>query len=131
MSRRSRCNPRRYLASLDQRKYVLPIRSCLTGFFLSLIHIYKVMAEPVLLCNSEIWIPVSRILVSAMRFLRSVTGYTRRDRLYNEDINKELNIFYPTSYCKEQRETDIHLNRCQMAGCVRKFGNISLLYNEV
>lgn len=58
---------------------------------------YKVIATPMLLYGSEMWVTnqkqLCRIQPSEMRFLRSVKGCTRQDRLYNEDICGELNVF--------------------------------------
>ena len=55
------------------------------------------MAVPVLFYGSEILFPVkkrlNRIHASETRFLRSVKGRTRKERLYNEDTRKELKIF--------------------------------------
>ena len=55
---------------------------------------YKVVARPSLLYGSEIWITtkrdMTRLEAAAMRFLRSVTGYTRLDKIRSEVIKKEL-----------------------------------------
>jgi hypothetical protein len=58
---------------------------------------YKVMATPTLLYGSETWIlnarDKSRIQASEMRFLRSVKGCTREDKIRNEEIREELRIY--------------------------------------
>ena len=46
---------------------------------------YKVVARPTLLYGSETW-------VTTTRFLRSVKGYTRLDKIRSEIIRKELEI---------------------------------------
>jgi len=55
---------------------------------------YKVAARPSLLCGSETWVTTQRDMtgleVAEMRFLRSVTGYTRLDKIRSEDIRQEL-----------------------------------------
>jgi len=57
---------------------------------------YKVVARPSLLYGSEIWVTTQRDMTSLeaaeMRFLRSVTGYTRLDKIRSEIIRKELEI---------------------------------------
>jgi hypothetical protein len=58
---------------------------------------YKVMATPTLLYGSETWTlnarDKSRIQASEMKFLRSVKGCTREDKIRNEEIREELRIF--------------------------------------
>ena len=47
-----------------------------------------------------------------MRFLRSLKGCTRRDRLYTEEIRNELNIFNNYDGIAENKEKlTAHLNR--------------------
>ena len=57
---------------------------------------YKVVARPSLLYGSERWVTTKRDMTSLeaaeMRFLRSVTGYTRVDKIRSEVIRKELEI---------------------------------------
>jgi len=57
---------------------------------------YKVVARPSLLHGSETWITtkkdMTRLETAEMRFLRSVTGYTRLDKIRSEVIRKELEI---------------------------------------
>jgi len=56
---------------------------------------YRVVARPSLLYGSETWVTTKRDMTgldaAEMRFLRSVTGYTRLDKL-SEDIKQELEI---------------------------------------
>jgi len=60
------------------------------------IKFYKVVARPTLLCGSEIWVTtkrdMTRLEAAEMRFLRSVNGYTRLDKIRSEVIGKELKI---------------------------------------
>jgi len=55
---------------------------------------YKVVARPSLLYGSETWVTtkrdMTRLEAAEMRFLRSVTGYTRLDKIRSEVIKKEL-----------------------------------------
>jgi hypothetical protein len=57
---------------------------------------YKVVARPTLLYSSETWVTMkrdmTRLEAAEMRFLRSVKGYTRLDKLRREVIRKELEI---------------------------------------
>jgi nitrate reductase alpha subunit len=57
---------------------------------------FKVVARPSLLCGSETWVTtkkdMTRLEVAEVRFLRSVTGYTRVDKIRSEVIRKELEI---------------------------------------
>ena len=57
---------------------------------------YKVAARPTLLYGSETWITtkrdMTRLEAAEMRFLRSVKGYTRLERIRSEIIRKELKI---------------------------------------
>jgi len=57
---------------------------------------YKVVARPSLLYGSETWVTMKRDMTgleaAEMRFLRSVTGYTRLDKIRSEDIRQELEI---------------------------------------
>ena len=59
--------------------------------------LYKVVARPSLMYCSETWVTTKRDLTrleaAEMRFLRSVTGYTRLDKIRSEVIRKELEIF--------------------------------------
>jgi len=53
---------------------------------------YKVVARPSLLYGSETWVTTKRDMTgleaAEMRFLRSVTGYTRLDKIRSEVIRK-------------------------------------------
>ena len=53
---------------------------------------YKVVARPSLLYGSETWVTtkrdMTRLEAAEMRFLRSVTGYTRLDKIRSEDIRQ-------------------------------------------
>ena len=53
---------------------------------------YKVVVRPSLLYGSETWVITKRDMTgleaAEMRFLRSVTGYTRLDKIRSEVIRK-------------------------------------------
>ena len=55
---------------------------------------YKVVTRPSLLCSSETWVTMkrdtTRVEAAEKRFLRSVTGYTRLDKIRSKVIRKEL-----------------------------------------
>jgi hypothetical protein len=57
---------------------------------------HKVVARPTLLYGSETWVTTERDITgleaAEVRFLRSVTGYTRLDKIRSEVISKELDI---------------------------------------
>jgi len=57
---------------------------------------YKVVARPTLLYGSETWVTTARDITgleaAEMRFLRSVKGCTRLDKIRSEVITKELEI---------------------------------------
>jgi len=57
---------------------------------------YKVVARPSLLYGSETWVTTKRDMtgleVAEMRFLRSVTGNTRLDKIRSKVVRKELEI---------------------------------------
>jgi len=57
---------------------------------------YEVVARPSLLYGSETWVTTKRVMTgleaAEMRFLRSVTGYTRLDKIRSEVMRKELKI---------------------------------------
>jgi len=57
---------------------------------------YKAVARPSLLYGSETWVTTKRDMTgleaAEMSFLRSVTGYTRLDKIRREVIRKELDI---------------------------------------
>ena len=56
----------------------------------------KVVARPSLIYGSETWVTtkrdMARLDAAELRFLRSVTGYTRLDKIRSEVIGKELEI---------------------------------------
>ena len=57
---------------------------------------YKVVARPTLLYGSKTWVTMTRDMArleaAETRFLRSVKGYTRLDKIRSEVITKELRI---------------------------------------
>jgi len=57
---------------------------------------YKVVARPSLLYGSETWVTTQRDMTGLeaadMRFVRSVMGYTRLDKIRSEVIRRELEI---------------------------------------
>jgi len=57
---------------------------------------YKVVARPSLLHGSKKWVAtqrdMTRLEAAEIRFLRSVTGYKRLDKIRSEDIRQELEI---------------------------------------
>jgi hypothetical protein len=57
---------------------------------------YKVVARPTLLYGSKTWVTTKRDMTgleaAEMRFLTSVKGYTRLDKIGSEIIRKELEI---------------------------------------
>jgi hypothetical protein len=57
---------------------------------------YKAVARPTLLYGSETWVTgkgdMTCLEAAEMRFIRSVKGYTRLDKIRSEDIRKELEI---------------------------------------
>jgi len=57
---------------------------------------YKVVARPTLLYSGEPWVTtkrdMTRLEAAEMRFLRSVKGYTRLDKIRSEILRKELEI---------------------------------------
>jgi hypothetical protein len=58
---------------------------------------YKTMAVPTVMFGSETWTDTkkgySKVQAAEMKFLRRIKGVTRLDRLRNDDIRRELNIF--------------------------------------
>ena len=68
---------------------------------LKLIYLFEVVTVGgwkvnILLCGSETWVTTTRDMTrledAEMRFLRSVEGYTRLDKIRSEVIRKELKI---------------------------------------
>ena len=79
---------------------------------------YKVMALPTLLYGSETWVPTqklnSKIQAAEMKFLRSVKGCTRMDKIRNDAIREELNIESVNNKIIENRQKWIeHLVRME------------------
>jgi len=60
------------------------------------IKFYKAVVKPSLLYGSETWVTMkrdmTRLEAAEMRFLRSVKGYTRLDKIRSEVIRKDLKI---------------------------------------
>lgn len=60
------------------------------------IMMYKMYYVPIMLYGAETWTMTerewSRMQAGEMRFLRAIKGKTRRDRIRNEDIRRELNM---------------------------------------
>jgi len=58
--------------------------------------LHKFVARPTLLYGSETWVTakrdMTRLEAAEMRFLKSVKGYTRLDKMRSEVIRKELEI---------------------------------------
>ena len=57
---------------------------------------YKAVARPTLQYGSETWVitkrDMTRLEAAEMRFLRSIKGYTRLDKIRNEVTRTELEI---------------------------------------
>jgi hypothetical protein len=57
---------------------------------------YEAVARPTLLCGSKTWVTTAQdvncLEAAEMRFLRSVKGYTRLDKIRSEVVRKELEI---------------------------------------
>lgn len=62
----------------------------------SIVKLYKSMAIPTLTYGSETWTITkqyhTKIQSSEMKFVRSIAGYTKMDKKYNEDIRQELKV---------------------------------------
>lgn len=71
------------------------------------IKFYKVMAVPTVLYGSECWVPkkneLRQIESSEMKFLRSVKGCTRLDKLRNTQIRDELGVQAVTDKLQEYK----------------------------
>jgi hypothetical protein len=77
---------------------------------------YKVVTRPTLLYGSETWVTTKRdmtgLKAAEMRFLRSVKGYTRLDKIRREVISKELEISEIKDVRAKHKQTWInHLER--------------------
>lgn len=74
----------------------------------TMLKFYKTMAVPAGLYGAESWVLTnrdrSRIQASEMRFLRSVMGVTRMDRIRNEEIRQSLNIYNLNNKIVEYRQ---------------------------
>jgi len=79
---------------------------------------YKAVARPSLLYGSETWVATERDMTgleaAEMRFLRSVTGYTRLDKVRNERHKTRTGDLWNT-----RRETEIQTKLDQPP---RKYG---------
>ena len=66
------------------------------SFSITQMKLYKVVVRPTILYGSETWVTTERDLTgleaAEMRFLRSVKGYTRLDKIRSEVMRKELEI---------------------------------------
>ena len=72
---------------------------------------YKVVAGPSPLYGSETWITtkrdMTRLEAVEMRFLRSVTGYTRLDKIRSEAIRiKDVRLKYKQNWISHHETTD-------------------------
>lgn len=77
---------------------------------------YKVLAVPVILYGSESWIlrrkDESKITAAEMRFLRSVEGVSRSDRIPNDEIRQRLEISAILDKINKNKENwKNHVNR--------------------
>lgn len=82
------------------------------------IKLYKVMATPILMYGSESWVPsqkeVKKIQTAEMRFLRRVQGCTLLDKIRNEDIRAELNVYHlGERVAKYRRKWKDHIQRME------------------
>jgi len=80
------------------------------------IKFYKVVTRPSLLYGSETWVTtkrdMTRLEAAEMRFLRSVTGYTRLDKTRSEVIRKELEVSWKQDVRLKYKQNWIkHLER--------------------
>jgi len=86
------------------------------------IKFYKVVARPTLLYGSETWVTakrdMTRLEAAEMRFLRSVKGYTRLDKIRSEVISKELEIS-GIQGGSNMTGTDLCVNKPHCAAAVR------------
>lgn len=77
---------------------------------------YKTMAVPALLYGSEVWVSSNstkrKIQSTEMRFLRKTKGCTRMDKIRNEEIRTELQIFSINDKIDNYRNNWLqHINR--------------------
>jgi len=85
---------------------------------------HKVMARPSLLYGSETWVTterdMTRLEAAEMRFLRSVTGYTRLDNIRSEVMRKELEISGIQDVRLKYKQNLInHLQRMENTGLLK------------
>ena len=77
---------------------------------------YKMYYSPILTYAAETWTMTrreeSKIQASEMRFLRSMIGKTRRDRVRNEDVRKEIGV--------DKMNDRIERNRLRWFGHVKR-----------
>ncbi|XP_075213729.1 uncharacterized protein LOC142319938 [Lycorma delicatula] len=71
------------------------IRSTLHGRVRSdkMMKLYKSIAVPVGLYGSETCLTSSRLQAAEMRFLRAIIRITRKDKVRNDEVRQQLNIF--------------------------------------
>jgi hypothetical protein len=71
---------------------------------------FRVVGRPTLLYGSETWVTTKRDMTGLedadMRFLRSVKGYTRLDKIRSEIIRKEPEIWNTRRETQIQTELD-------------------------
>ena len=72
---------------------------------------YAVVARPTLLYGSKTWVTTTRDMTgleaAEMRFLRSVKGYTRLDKIRSKVVRKELeNLWNRRREIQTQTELD-------------------------
>jgi len=77
---------------------------------------YKGVARPSLVCGSETWVTTKRDMTgleaAEMRFIRSVTGYTRLDKIRSEVIRKDIQISRTQDVRLKYKQNSInHLER--------------------
>ena len=83
---------------------------------------YKAYYVPVMKYAAEIWTMTqrdeSRVQAAEMKFLRSMVQKTRRDRVRNEDIRKELGI--------QKLNDKLEQNRLRWFGHVKRMNEVRL-----
>jgi len=76
---------------------------------------YKVVDRPTQLYGSETWVTTTRDMTGLeaadMRFLRSVKGYTRLDKIRSEVVRKELEISGIQDVRSKHKQNWINLER--------------------
>ena len=79
---------------------------------------YKMYYVPIVLYGAEAWTMTerewSRLQAGEMKFLRAIKGKTRRDRIRNEDIRRELNM--------ESMKEKVEKMRLRWFGHVKRMG---------